>query len=194
MPSSIVRVVRTDHERLPRLLRRVVTSGPSQDRWRAELLQLLHAHRAAERAVLTPEVLAPAGPAATQAVAELAGLDEQLEEAARALEGADLGSPSLPGLGDRLVDLVVRHAALTDAVLVPLETAVARKQVRLLGGAYEQARENALHAEGASEPPPRRLDLPRAELYELAKKAGIEGRSAMSRGELIAELQQRQDG
>lgn len=193
MPSSIVRVVRTDHERLPRLLRRVVTAGPSQDRWRAELLQLLHAHRAAERAVLTPEVLAPAGGGAAQAVADLAALDGDLEDAARDLEVADLRSPSLPSLGDRLMDLVARHAALAETVISTLEAAVARKQVRLLGGAYEAARDNALHAEGAAEPPPRRLDLPRAELYELAKKAGIEGRSAMSRGELIAELQQRQD-
>jgi hypothetical protein len=32
----------------------------------------------------------------------------------------------------------------------------------------------------------------RAELYELAKRAGIEGRSSMSRRDLIHELQRRQ--
>jgi hypothetical protein len=64
--------------------------------------------------------------------------------------------------------------------------------MRRVGGVYETSRDRALQAEGADEPPPRRLDLPRAELYELARRAGIEGRSAMSRRELINELQRRQ--
>lgn len=193
MPSSVVRVVRTDHERLPRLLRRVMTPGPSQDRWRAELLQLLHAHRAAERAVLTRQAVADAGSDAVGALTDLDAFDAELDSAARDLEDADLASPGLIVLGDRLGSLIDRHAVMADAVLVPLEATVPRKQVRLLGGAYQGARDEALHEEGATEPPPRRLDLPRAELYELARRAGIEGRSAMSRGELIAELQQHQE-
>jgi hypothetical protein len=69
---------------------------------------------------------------------------------------------------------------------------VARKEVRRLGGLYADRRDQVLHEEGEADPPPRRLDLSRAELYELAKKAGIAGRSAMSRKDLIAELQRRQ--
>ena len=76
-------------------------------------------------------------------------------------------------------------------VLAPLESAVARKEIRLLGGEYESRRDDHLLRLGADEPPPRRLDLSRAELYELARRHGIEGRSAMSRRDLIAELQRR---
>lgn len=166
--------------------------GPSRQRWRDELLQLLLAHRAAERSVLTPEVLALAGESAAEAVSRLAALDRDLDDAVQALADAALDSPAPAGAGERLGVLLDRHAALTDQVLRALEGAVTRKEVRLLGGSYAEARDAALHDEGAAEPPPRRLDLPRAELYELARKAGIEGRSAMSRGELIAELQQRQ--
>jgi len=194
VPSSVVRVVRTDHERLPRLLRRVVTPGPSQDRWRAELLQLLHAHRSAERAVLTRQAVAEAGADAIGALTDLDAFDTELDSAARDLQQADLASPGLTVLGDRLGALIDRHAVMADAVLVPLEATVPRKQVRLLGGAYQEARDQALQQEGATEPPPRRLDLPRAELYELARRAGIGVRTVMSRGELIAELQQHQDG
>jgi hypothetical protein len=192
VPSSISRVVRDDHERLPRLLRRVVSPGPSRQRWRDELVQLLHAHRAAEEDVLTGDVLAPAGRVATEAARELTALDPALSDAVRALADAALDSSSLAPLGERLGSLLDQHCALTEQALGALEGAVARKQIRLLGGRYTESKAAALHDEGAAEPPPRRLDLPRAELYELARKAGIEGRSAMSRGELIAELQDRQ--
>ena len=192
MPSSIARVVRDDHARLPRLLRRVVTPGPSQERWRDELLRLLHAHRVAESSALTAEALAPAGDVAGAAALALDVLDHDLGDAVRALTDSPLDSPALAPLGERLGTLLDQHAALCDRLLHALEGAVARKQVRLLGGRYTAARDAVLQDDGAAEPPPRRLDLPRAELYELARKAGIEGRSSMSRGELIAELQQRQ--
>jgi hypothetical protein len=192
MPSSITRVVRDDHARLPRLLRRVVRPGPSQARWRDELLRLFHAHRVAERSVLTAEAVAPAGDVAGTAALDLDALDRDLGDAVQALADSPLDSPALAALGERLATLLDQHAASSDRLLHALEGAVARKQVRLLGGSYTTARDAVLQDDGAAEPPPRRLDLPRAELYELARKAGIEGRSAMSRGELIAELQQRQ--
>ena len=192
MPSSIARVVRDDHARLPRLLRRVVRPGPSQERWREELLRLLHAHRSAERSVLTPEALAPAGDLADAAARDLDAFDRDLGDAVQALADAPLDSPELAPLGERLGTLLGQHAAVSDQLRHALVGAVAMKQLRLLGGSYTETRDAVLRDDGAAEPPPRRLDLPRAELYELARKAGIEGRSAMSRGELIAELQQRQ--
>ncbi len=154
-------------------------------------MRLLHAHRRAERAVLTPEVLAPAGDAAAGAVRDLAVLDADIDATTEALVATAVDSPDLAGLGERLGVLLAQHAALVDDLTRQLESVVARKQVRLLGGEYAGARDAALQDDGAGRVP-RRLDLSRAELYELARKAGIEGRSAMSRGELIARLQQLQ--
>jgi hypothetical protein len=189
VPSSISRLTALDHARLHRLLRRVVTEGPSQSRWREEALHLLAAHRVAEREVLTPEALRPAGPETLAAAEELNRADDDLDRAAAAVAAVPIPSPDLTSLGDRLAALVARHADLTHRVLAPLESAVARKEIRLLGGAYESRRDDHLLRLGADEPPPRRLDLSRAELYELARRHGIEGRSAMSRRDLIAELQ-----
>lgn len=193
MPSSIVRLTTTDHGRLLRLLNRAVAPGPSQYRWRAEAVQLLRAHLEAEREVVTPEVLAPAGPGALDAQARLVLLDTDL-----ASLGARLADPATPSIeladiGGALSRLLEQHADLSRQMLQPLEQCVTRKQIRQLGGRYGEARDTALRDQGAAEPPPRRFDLPRAELYELARKAGIEGRSAMSRAELISELMRRQE-
>lgn len=193
MPSSIARLTTLDHERMQRLLRRVVAEGPSQQRWRDELVALLAAHRDAEQVVLTPEVVTAAGATASAAAEELARIDTEVADVTADLAAAGLPSPGLATLGGRLGRLIEAHAGtLADQVLAPLETAVPRKEVRRLGGLYETRRDESLRAHGGEQPPPRRLDLPRAELYELARKAGVEGRSAMSRGDLIAELQRRQ--
>ncbi len=192
MPSSVVRVVRTDHGRLSRLLRRVVTPGPSQDRWRAELLALLQAHRAGERAVLGDDALAAAGPEVVEAARAMHALDPDLERCTRLLQDADPASPALTRAGHDLAALLDRHDALAGTLLDGLEAASARREVRALGGAYVAARDADLADHGVTGPPPRRLDLPRAELYEMARRAGIEGRSAMSRGQLITELLRRQ--
>lgn len=193
MPSSITRLTTHDHERLLRLVRRACSPGPSQERWRSELVQLARSHLVAERSVLQPEVVAAGGPEAQAALDDLRRIDQGLEEATRSLEATVLGSPDVEAAGAALRSLVVSHSELlADRLLAHLVEALPRKELRRLGGEYERHRDEALLADGAAEPPPRRLDLSRAELYELAKRAGIEGRSSMSRRDLIVELQRRQ--
>jgi len=190
MPSSIARLTATDHERLLRLIRRACAPGPSQERWRVELAHLLRAHSAAEADTLDDATVAAAGSAATAALDELRRVDAELVDALFRLESAQPGAADLEAAGAALVADLGRHAdLLADRVLAPMTETLPRKQMRELGGRYAQVRDGALRAEGADEPPPRRLDVSRAELYELAKRAGIEGRSSMSRRDLINELQ-----
>lgn len=193
MPSSITRLTTLDHERILRLLRRTVTEGPSQRRWRDELVLLLAAHLVAEQEALTGDVVAQAGPSAVTAAEELSRLDSEMARVADELAEAPVPSPGVGAVGERLRRLIDQHATLLSGqVLAPLESAVARKEVRLLGGVYEARRDADLREHGDADPPPRRFDVSRAELYELARRAGIEGRSAMSRRDLIAELQRRE--
>jgi hypothetical protein len=192
MPSSITRLTTLDHERMLRLLRRTVTEGPSQQRWRDELVHLLAAHRVAEQEALTPDVVAQAESSVIAAAEELSRLDAELARVAGELAEARVPSPGIGAVGERLRRLIDQHATvLSGQVLEPLESAVARKEIRRLGGVYESRRDAELREHGDAEPPPRRFDVSRAELYELARRAGIEGRSAMSRRDLIAELQRR---
>jgi hypothetical protein len=191
MPSSIARLTATDHERMLRLVRRACSPGPSQQRWREELVHLVRAHRAAEEDALTDDVVLGAG--AADALSQLRSQDAAIDDALHRLSDAPDGGPATTALQGELTELLGRHAdTLAGGVLAPMTDALPRKQMRELGGAYARSRDRALQEEGADEPPPRRLDVSRAELYELAKRAGIEGRSSMSRRDLIHELQRRQ--
>ena len=184
MPSSVARLISLDHERLARLLRRAISPGPSQTRWRDECARLLLSHLRAERTVLAD--LATAAPAADLV------RDRELERLSRTLAATPVPSADIPALGEALTAALDRHARdLSTVVLEPLVISLRRKEIRDLGGRYLEVRDAELQEQGAEEPPPRRLDLPRAQLYELARKAGVEGRSGMSRSELIAELQRR---
>lgn len=193
MPSSIARLTATDHERMLRLVRRACTPGPSQHRWREELVHLVRAHRAAEEETLTDEVVSAVGAGAAEALSDVRSQDARIDAALDRLSAAPDDGPGTAALQDELTALMTRHGDVLAAdVLAPMTDALPRKQMRELGGSYADLRDRALRAEGADEPPPRRLDVSRAELYELAKRAGIEGRSSMSRRDLIHELQRRQ--
>jgi hypothetical protein len=193
MPSSIARLTATDHERMLRLVRRACSPGPSQQRWREELAHLVRAHRAAEEESLTEEVVRAAGAGAVGALSAVRSEDARIGDVLHRLDRAPGDGTATTSLGDELTELLSRHhETLSTRVLAPMTDALPRKQMRELGGIYAELRDRALQAEGADEPPPRRLDVSRAELYELAKRAGIEGRSSMSRRDLIHELQRRQ--
>jgi hypothetical protein len=194
MPSSVARLTRLDHERLRRLLRRLCSAGPSQQRWRAEFLALLDAHRAAERDVVLADVVAEVEPLAA-AAHEQSDADAELNRLAERIRQTDLGDAQLAPLreaGEAVLDDHARRWA--EGIMTPLEGLVARGVLRRLGGDYERCRDERLAAAGVDLAPPRRLDLSRAELYEMARRAGIEGRSSMTRGQLIDELQRRDDG
>lgn len=178
-----------DHERLGRLLRRMCSPGPSQDRWRAEFLGLLRAHRGAERTVVVGHVIdnvASLAPAAR----EQSHADDGLDRLDQRLRATDLGTADLATVATETEALLRHHAdSWADRLMAPLEGTVARGVMRRLGGDYARRRDELLTSEGVIQTPPRRLDLSRAELYELARRAGIEGRSSMTRGQLIDELQ-----
>lgn len=192
MPSSITRVTSLDHDRMHRLLRRATAAGPSQQRWRDELVHLVRAHLRAERAALTPAVVGLAGQAAAASATDLDGLEAELESACAAMAADQAEGNALLRSGEQLAQTLTVHAdLLREQILHPLEAAVPRKEMRRLGGVYVDTRDRALRDDGVAPAPPRNLDRSRAELYEMARKAGIEGRSSMSRADLIAELQRR---
>jgi hypothetical protein len=191
MPSSVRRLTALDHERLHRLLRRTCNEGPGQERWRREFVTLLQAHRVAEREVVVVELI-EAGPL-SEAARVQAESDRTLDRIADEVAHMPLDRPDLAQWCETVARLLDEHThGWAESLMQPFEQQAARAEVRRIGGAYEARRDSELGRAGTSGDPPRRLDLSRAELYELARRAGVEGRSSMTRGELIDELQRRQ--
>jgi hypothetical protein len=190
MPSSVVRLVTLDHRRLERLLVRAGAPGPSRDRWRREFVLLLRAHHRAEERELYAELPGPlhSDPALQAARHDATVVVRVADQAAEVpVDGEDFARAV-----ETLRDGLTAHVqALEQAVLPAVDAILERKRLRELGGRYEQRRDQELRTLGAHRPVPRRLDYSRAELYELARKAGIEGRSAMTREELIDALMER---
>jgi hypothetical protein len=191
MPSSVRRLTTLDHERLHRLLRRACNAGPGQERWRGEFVALLQAHRVAEREVVLEELVRVE--ALADAVRAQADTDAAVDRVAAEAAAMPLDRPDLAQWCEQVGRLLTEHAqGWADALMHPFEEQAPRADVRRIGGAYESRRDSELGKAGVAGDPPRRLDVSRAELYELARRAGIEGRSSMTRGELIDELQRRQ--
>ncbi len=191
MPSSVVRLTTQDHERMARLLRRTCGTGPNRGRWRAEFVALLRAHRFAERDCVVPAVSTAEPPLDTRA-RQQDDADTALDRLAEEVESADLEALETGGFYERLQPTLDAHAAAMSALLHAFDDVTPRKEMRRLGGEYEARRDAAMQGRTGGTRPPRRLDLSRAELYELARRAGVQGRSAMSRAQLIEELQRRQ--
>ncbi|MDQ1618508.1 MAG: hypothetical protein QOE19_1077 [Actinomycetota bacterium] len=167
--------------------------GPSQERWRAEFITLLRAHRIAERDAVIVDIVARVAPLAA-AARQQAEDDVELDRLGQQVHTTVLATADLDDLRSRADSFLEAHATRwSTALMSPLEQEVTRGELRRLGGAYETRRSAELERAGAVHALPRRLDVSRAELYELARKAGIEGRSGMTRGQLIDELQRRSD-
>jgi hypothetical protein len=192
MPSSVARLVGQDHERLVRLLRRACAPGPNQDRWRREFTALLLAHRGAERDEVLRDIVATQPGLRDDASAQ-DGRDSALDTLAGEVTDAVSGTDDFGDLCRRAEVMITSHDTALREVLSALDGVVGRKEMRRLGGVYQRARDKNLEQQHPQRPLPRRLDVSRAELYELARKAGIEGRSGMSRHQLIDELQRRQN-
>src|SRR3990170_1685479 len=136
MPSSITLLTALDHDRMSRLLRRASGPGPSQARWRDELVHLVRSYLGAVGTALSLDGVPPAGPSAA-ALDELRRAGDELDAAARAAAQLPVTDARLPESMGRLDHARERHASLLrDQVLAPLDAVTARKEMRRLGGGY----------------------------------------------------------
>ncbi|MGN6089575.1 MAG: Rho termination factor N-terminal domain-containing protein [Actinomycetales bacterium] len=184
MPRNITATVRTDHHRLERLTGRLFVGRTTFVSARDDLVQSLGAHLEAEELVVhraaatkgaPSELLVSAGEIAEelrQALSELATVPERHQ-------GGDLDT--------RLLGLLKSHIEVEDEIGETLAGGLP-EAMRRLGGDYGRAREAAAARLRRTTVVPRRLDRPRTELYEMARRVGIEGRTRMSREQLIQAL------
>jgi hypothetical protein len=91
---------------------------------------------------------------------------------------------------DDLVAGIGHHVALEECtVLVPLAEAVPVPRLRVVGEAFRRRRDAVVNSHGGVRD--LRPTASRAELYEKARHFEIDGRSSMSREELLTALRDR---
>lgn len=177
MSRSIVDCLDRDHERLNEIIGRLGSASRGRESLGNQLRTLCVGHLRAETAVACRAV-GHDGYAATEA-------------RARSCLDALAAGASDPRLLAELQAWLVEHIAdVRCLVIVRLCAESGRRRLEQLAAAYE----HRMAVEAAALRPvrstPRRLDRSRTELYEQARCAGIIGRAAMSREELIGALQQ----
>lgn len=168
MASDLVLVLRSEHRRLTRLSERSRRSSRGLQDPRAELRRAVTAHAAAGRSELLPALDAwPMAPR-WQALLE---------------RTTDVPDAELPEAVETLVEV-------EQELLLPwLADVSSVDDRRRLGTLYRVRRDMAARA------PVSRPSLTRTELYERARRAGVENRSRMTQAELreAVEARERQD-
>jgi hypothetical protein len=177
MGRSIVESIERDHRRLLEITARLSSVSRGQQRLGNQLRTLCIGHLRAETAVAC-RVVGHAGYAATE------------QQARRILDALAAGDNE-PRLHIELRTWLTDHITDVRHLVIPrLGAESGRSRLEQLGAAYQRRRVVEAAALRAVRGTPRRLDRSRTELYEQARRAGIAGRSAMTRRELVNALQQ----
>lgn len=179
MTRTVVDAVAKDHERLHEMVRQLGSASRGRDSLLNRLRSLYVGHARALEAVLCPV----AGVDAERA--GLLALDTRLEETLDALAVAHgLDHEAMADL-ERTLD---EHCALSTRILVEVQAAIGPSRLEVLTAQYEHRRSVEASALRPMRSTPRRLDRARTDLYEEARRAGISGRSSMTREQLIDAL------
>lgn len=185
MGANVIRLVRTDHRRIRDLTDRLGRRYRAGEALPARVVGELAAHVDASTATLLPfaESRIPGlEPAYEHTLDELAAAAAELEDAAH---------PVPPAVVGMLLAAVTEHIAIEErTVLQPLDEEVSVERLRMLGESFRRSRDSRLKAKGDAAKRYHRPPASRAELYERARYRGIEGRSTMSRSELLSALRE----
>lgn len=188
MGRNVARIMRSDHLKMIRLLERMRDHPRNRSVHLDDLEALLHDHAAAAETVLFPE-LTNRFPNAKDASADRRRDHARLGAGLLALRTCEPPSPAFTQLTSEMLDAMVTHDQREMATLLdPIQDRVAPQKLREIGDRYAKVDAAATHRRLEQTTIPRRWDVPRAELYERARRAGIGGRSQMTRGQLIEAL------
>lgn len=190
MARNVLHLLRTEHRRLNQALLRAERGRGSRARARDEAVSGILAHVHACHATLHPAAGEHRGGDADR-LEQLRRDDDALLSAAGELGPADPLQPGFRELATACLQALDRHARSEEHLLEECLQDLEVVRLRDFGAQYLRARDGELKHASPVSAPPRRLDVPRADLYEQARKAGVPGRSSMSREQLIAALADR---
>lgn len=191
MGRNVLTLLEGDHRRIEAALALTARERARGSRLppRDAAVALVVAHAFAVEATVHPFLLRRS-PGVRPAVDAARRHSWLLVEAAGTLADTPPGDEIFGSCCGRVTILLAEHADSERILLAPLGSDVGVVRLRELGAAYVRARETRLGARTArgAGTTPRRFDASRADLYERARRKGVEGRSSMSRDQLIDAL------
>ena len=191
MARNILRSVPTLHRRQADLLARSAKGRGARTQARDELVAELSAHLHASHEVLHP-VAEDRSVDLRDGLIDLRSTDEKLLSAVRRLAELEPDDDEYAAAADEVRRTLDEHAQAEQALLERGLGDLEAPKLRELGAHHERAlaatRRTMQPARNGSQ---RRFAGSRADLYERARRAGVPGRSAMSREQLIAALKER---
>jgi hemerythrin superfamily protein len=187
MAADAVAVITNDHRLMEQIFRQLESGTGDRAALLMECAARLTAHSHAEEQQVYPAI-AEIDPSEAGEVFEGADEHHKAEMMLLNLQHLDPDGPEFRERLREFTGAVRRHIEHEESEILPaLKRAVDRKRLEQLGTAFERVRLDELKIAGMPRDPTLER-LSREELYELARKANITGRSHMSKDQLADAL------
>jgi hemerythrin superfamily protein len=195
--NDVVELLKSDHRAVDRLLGKLESDGtPDGEKRRLldEVTAQLAAHSKGEEDVVYPHIRQSV-PKEEDEVKDGVAEHHHIEQLLTELAALAPDDPGADGKVAAMAAEVRHHVEEEEQDIFPAYTKATSAQERAAIGARFLERKNAeLTARGyapaaaTAQTSDRLIDLTRDELYERAKRAGVEGRSSMTKDELVKAL------
>jgi hemerythrin superfamily protein len=192
--DNVVTLIKADHATFEWYFGKL-ESEDTEPEEKTELLgrleALLKPHSDAEEQVVYPAIAA-AVPQEGEETDDGAAEHHHVEELMTQLKAQPIDAPGADGILAAMIGELRHHIEEEEQQILPAyQKAADPGELDAVGRAFVQAKEQVRVAHGFPEPQrPDLVDLTRDELYKRAQQEGLEGRSDMSKDQLVSALGQ----
>jgi hemerythrin-like domain-containing protein len=190
--DNVVTLIKNDHDTFEWFFTRLESEDTETDE-KTQLLQRLEAllkpHSDAEEQVVYPAI-SQAVPKEDGEVKDGAAEHHHVEQLMTQLKAEPIDAPGADGILAAMIGELRHHIEEEERDILPgYADAVDGDELDRVGREFRAAKERVRIEQGFPEPErPDLIDLTRDELYERAKSEGLEGRSDMTKDELVQAL------
>ncbi|MEW9533430.1 hemerythrin domain-containing protein [Microbispora sp. NPDC049125] len=182
MASDVISMIKEDHRDVESLFERLQKMPENRPALLAELAAKFVAHARAEERKIYP-LLAKRRPDEKEEVHHGEDEHHEAEEILAQLLAADPDGPEFDTVLQELISAVSHHVEEEETEILPaLEKAVPPDERAKLGKVFSRLKAEELQT------PPKPRQRSKEELLRAAEEAGVEGRSSMSKEELLTAI------
>jgi hemerythrin superfamily protein len=184
MAEDAITLITRDHREMEDLFAKLRNRRDSRPELLRQVAAMLIAHSRAEEERVYPEIV-KADPGERDEVHHGTEEHREAEELLRRLEKIDPSTAEFDSLLTEFVDAVKHHIEEEESEILPaLGEAVGKAKLVEMGRAFAEHRQRELDKQQPAGGGGSADDMTKDELYGEARRAGVEGRSQMSKEEL----------